>query len=99
MDNEPLVFELSVAKDKPQSYRKKVPRAQKICPFCDVAHLTDIYRQDGDLIWLHNKFPTLRDTLQTVLIESRDHHGDIASYTKKHNRKMIRFALACADQM
>lgn len=73
MKNDPLVFELSMAKNKPQSYRKKVPAEKRICPFCDVAHLTDIYKQEGDLIWLHNKFPTLRSTTQTVLIESRDH--------------------------
>lgn len=99
MKNDPLVFQLSMAKNKPQSYRKKVPKKRRICPFCDVAHLTDIYRQDGDLIWLHNKFPTLRDTKQTVLIESSDHNGDLSTYTKEHNRKLMKFALECFEEM
>ena len=99
MTNDPLVFQMGIAKNKPQSYRKKTTFKQKQCPFCDVAHLTDIYKRNGDLIWLHNKFPTLRDTMQTVLIESRDHNGDIATYSKEHNRKMIKFALSCAEEM
>ena len=99
MKNDPLVFQLSTAKDKPQSYRKKVPAQKKVCPFCDAANLTNIYKRDGDLIWLKNKFPTLRDTMQTVLIESSDHHGDITTYSKEENRKMIHFALSCAEQM
>ncbi|CCI84360.1 galactose-1-phosphate uridylyltransferase [Lactobacillus pasteurii DSM 23907 = CRBIP 24.76] len=92
MNNDPIVFELSIAKNKPHSYRKDKPKV-KVCPFCDTEHLTDIYRQDGEFIWLHNKFPTLRDTTQTVLIESHDHLGDISTYSKEHNRKLMRFAL------
>ena len=97
MNNDPLVFQLSVAKDKPQSYRKD--KKKDICPFCDVEHLTDIYKKEDDIIWLHNKFPTLRDTVQTVLIESSNHNGDISTYTKEHNRKLMRFSLDCFDQM
>lgn len=98
MTNDPLIFQLSAAKDKPQSYRK-VPKKKKVCPFCDVEHLTNIYRKDGDLIWLQNKFPTLRDTKQTVLIESSDHNGDLSTYTKNHNRKLMRFALDAFNEM
>ena len=97
MNNDPLIFQLSVAKDKPQSYRKD--KKKDICPFCDVEHLTDIYKKEDDIIWLHNKYPTLRDTVQTVLIESSDHNGDISTYTKEHNRKLMRFSLACFDHM
>lgn len=43
MNNDPLVFQLSVAKDKPQSYRKD--KKKNVCPFCDVASLTDIYKK------------------------------------------------------
>lgn len=98
MENEPLVFQMKVAKNKPQSYRKRT-KAHNYCPFCDVAHLTDIYRQEGELIWLHNKYPTLRDTQQTVLIESHDHHGDLSTYSRQHNRHLMRFALACFRHM
>ncbi len=95
--NDPIIFQMNIAKDKPQSYRKDKPK--KGCPFCDVENLTDIYKRDGDIIWLHNKFPTLVDTVQTVLIESNDHHGDIASYSKEHNREVMKFALDCFEEM
>lgn len=99
MLNDPLVFELSVAKDKPQSYRKKSDPKKRICPFCDVDNLTDVYRSEGEMIWLHNKYPTLRDTTQTVLIESRDHHGDISTYSQKYTRKLMKFALNCFEEV
>ncbi|NRO51474.1 hypothetical protein IMAU30049_01784 [Lactobacillus helveticus] len=53
MNNDPLVFQMSIAKGKPQSYRKD--KKKRVCPFCDVANLTDIYQKKGDMIWLHNE--------------------------------------------
>ncbi|MDF7672817.1 DUF4931 domain-containing protein [Lactobacillus sp. ESL0701] len=97
MKNEPLVFELGIAKDKPHSYRKT--SRKPVCPFCEVDQLTAIYEKRGEMIWLHNKFPTLRDTVQTVLIESSDHTGDIANYPPAYNRELMRFALACFTKM
>ena len=97
MTNDPLVFQMSIAKGKPQSYRKD--KKKNVCPFCDVENLTDIYAKEDDMIWLKNKFPTLRDTWQTVLIESSDHNGDISTYTQEHNRKLMHFALACFEKM
>lgn len=51
------------------------------------------------MIWLHNKFPTLKDTLQTVLIESSQHDGDISNYSQQHNRELMAFAMACFRKM
>ncbi|MDF7639705.1 DUF4931 domain-containing protein [Lactobacillus sp. ESL0791] len=99
MDNEPIVFQMKIAKSKPHSYRPAAKGVTKRCPFCDVAGLTDIYEQQGEMIWLHNKFPTLRDTLQTVLIETSDHEGDIANYSVAANRKLMRFALTCFEKV
>ena len=96
MKNDPLVFQMSVAKRKRQSYRKD--KKKNTCPFCDTENLTDIYAKEDDMIWLKNKFPTLRDTWQTVLIESNIHEGDISTYTQEHNRKLIRFSLACFEK-
>ncbi|QNQ81236.1 DUF4931 domain-containing protein [Lactobacillus sp. PV034] len=96
MNNDPLVFKLATAKNKPSSFRKDKSHS---CPFCDVASLDNIYQKEGDLMWLHNRFPTLKDTLQTVLIESADHNGDISNYTKAHNRKLMKFALQCFNEV
>lgn len=97
MNNDPIVFELPIAKDKPHSYRAK--EKDSSCPFCNPESLTDIYEQQGEMIWLHNKFPTLRDTKQTVLIESSDHLGDISTYSSAYNRKLMRFSRHCFEEM
>lgn len=96
MNNDPLIFKLAKAQGKPSSFRKDKDHT---CPFCDIESLTDIYKREGEFIWLHNRFPTLQDTLQTVLIEATDHNGDISNYSVEHNRKLMRFALGCFQQV
>lgn len=51
------------------------------------------------MIWLANRFPTLKDTKQTVIIESDDHQGDVANYSAEYNCKLMKFSLACFDKM
>lgn len=89
MVKEVLVFQPQVAKNKPETIIHK----NNACPFCDVPHLTDILAQEDDRIWLVNKYRTLIDTWQTVLIESSNHNGDISNYDVNQNRKVIKFAL------
>lgn len=97
MENDPLVFDVNIAKDKPNSYRKV--KNNSGCPFCDPAGLTHIFRREGGMIWLLNKYSTLHDTFQTVLIESCKHQGDITSYSVDYNRALMRFSLSCFNQV
>lgn len=94
MNNDPLVFEFAIAKDKPSSFRKD---KNNVCPFCDTEHLLlqTIYQKRGPMIWLPNRFPTLKDTLQTVLVESDEHNGDVGTYSKEYNRQLMKFAYEC----
>ena len=96
LNNDPLIFEFAIAKDKPSSFNAE---RDNTCPFCDVDNLTDIYRINGPMIWLANRFPTLKDTKQTVLIESDDHDGDVSNYSKEYNRELMKFALKCFNKM
>ena len=89
-----LVFDTKRAQGKPDDNR----RPTGYCPFCDTGALESIIRRDGDRIWLVNKFRTLRDTMQTIIIESADHDGDIARYSREENRAVFRFALSCWDE-
>ena len=90
MENEqPLVFQTEVAKNKPEN----IVHTDHVCPFCDVAHLTDILDQAGEKIWLVNKFRTLQHTWQTVVIESAKHDGDFSNYSLAESRQIIEFAL------
>ncbi|MBA1392510.1 DUF4931 domain-containing protein [Lactobacillus sp. XV13L] len=97
MEDEPLIFDVNIAKDKPNSYRETAGGSE--CPFCRVDDLNAIYRRQGGMIWLRNKFPTLRETVQTVLIESSKHDGDIVNYSPEYNRTLMRFALGCFNKM
>lgn len=92
---EPVVFEVGVSRKKPENIRHK----DNPCPFCDVAGLTDIFRREGDRIWLMNKYRTLQRTVQTVVIESANHTGDISTYDRAENRGVFQFAVGCFYQM
>lgn len=65
----------------------------KTCPFCNIEQLKNIYVQDGNMILLKNKYETLRDTVQLVLIESNDHTADIISYSDDTWNKILSFAI------
>jgi len=93
--NQPLKFDYNAAKGKPENIR----HPKGYCPFCDVAHLTNILAQEQDRIWLVNKFRTLEDTFQTVVIESSDHEGGPSIYSIEQNRQVFEFAFKCWQKM
>ncbi|BDR55565.1 DUF4931 domain-containing protein [Xylocopilactobacillus apis] len=80
-----LVFQPQIAKEK--------PNRNSVCPFCDVNNLQNILAQDDDRIWLVNKYRTIKEAWQTIIIESSQHDGDIINYTKIQNRKIFNFAI------
>lgn len=86
--NSLLTFDRSIGKTKRVAGKKATS-----CPFCDVAHLTDIYDQQGDMIFLKNKYPTLKQTDQFVLIESSKHDGNISNYTKTEWEMIFTYAI------
>ena len=84
-----IEFNLDIGKTKPDN----VHHQQDYCPFCDVAHLTNVMETRGSMIWLENKYRVLKDCWQTVIIESDDCHGDFATYEAPHALELIRFGL------
>jgi len=64
---------------------------QKLCPFCNRDELAEILDEEGSILLVKNKFATLADTYQTVLIESNDCSANISTYDKSHMRKIISF--------
>lgn len=89
MDKDQLYFLNDIGKQKPKSIHNK----NTACPFCAVEQLTDILETDESIIWLKNKFPTLQDTFQTVIIETDNCDDHIATYTKEHMEKLIQFSI------
>ncbi|GAF36873.1 galactose-1-phosphate uridylyltransferase [Lentilactobacillus farraginis DSM 18382 = JCM 14108] len=93
--NQPLTFDYEAAKGKPENIR----HPKGYCPFCDVDHLTNILAKEADRIWLVNKFRTLEDTFQTVVIESSDHEGGPSTYSLEQNRRVFQFAFKCWQKL
>jgi len=89
IENELLQFKMDVGIQKPQNINNKKVK----CPFCDRESLTDILDQKGAIIYLKNKYPTLEDTLQTVIIESDDCDGEISTYSQTHMNILLQFTL------
>ncbi|MFL0198520.1 DUF4931 domain-containing protein [Clostridium sp. WILCCON 0269] len=87
--NRTLKFISNISKNKPNSITNK----STICPFCDKNNLTDIIDIKGQFIFVKNKYNTLEDTLQTVLIESDNCDSNISLYTKEHMRSLINFGV------
>ncbi|WP_235809377.1 DUF4931 domain-containing protein [Liquorilactobacillus aquaticus] len=87
--NYQLVFHSQVASKKPEN----MVHTDNDCPFCQRESLTDILAEDDDRIWLVNKYRTLEETYQTVVIEAAEHNGDITTYTREKNRAVFKFAM------
>lgn len=85
-----LYFSPEVSKDKPENIISNKDK----CPFCDVDSLEEIIEKQGDIIWLKNKYPTLQNTFQTVIIESSDCEESISTYSNEYMRKLMRFAIS-----
>ncbi len=95
MSHTHLHFETHIGRKKPES----IINRETICPFCNRDGLTDIIEQRGSMIFLRNKYPVLRDTLQTVLIESDDCDGELSVYPKDHLYALLSFGVEKWQEM
>ncbi|MBS4174608.1 DUF4931 domain-containing protein [Bacillus sp. FJAT-49736] len=84
-----LYFTSQIGKQKPITVTNK----SVSCPFCNVDQLENIIDREGSIILLKNKFPTLQNTLQTVLIETDECHGELSEYSSEHLHTLLRFAV------
>lgn len=84
-----LEYNLDLGKTKPDT----VHREEKYCPFCDVRHLKHILDKRGHMIWLENAYPVLKDSWQTLIIETDDCNGEFSDYAPDYAVRLIRFGL------
>jgi len=87
--NNQLKFLFDIGKEKPNSINNK----NILCPFCHRECLTDILDENGPFILVKNKYPTLENTLQTVLIETNNCNDNMSTYDKEYMRKLIQFGV------
>lgn len=88
--NTHLKFLSNISVKKPNT----IIRKETICPFCHRKNLKDILAEDGVFIWLKNKYATLENTLQTVIIETDNCQDNMSTYDKAHMRKLLQFAVS-----
>ncbi len=84
-----LLFDSQIGRKKPETIIKK----ENSCPFCDRNNLEDIIDQEDSMILLKNKFPVLKETLQTVLVETDQCQSDLSNYPKEHLYRLLRFGI------
>lgn len=85
--NKPLIFDIAMGRTKPFNMENDMVR----CPFCDPSTLTDILAKDGHLIWLMNKYPVLRNTWPTVIIETERDDGEFSTLSLDEATRIIQF--------
>lgn len=93
--NRLLQFKMDIGVKKPENIKNKTD----ICPFCDRENLSNILDTFDSIIYLKNKYPTLEDTLQTVIIETDDCNGDISKYSTLHLYNLLHFGLKKWEEM
>lgn len=84
-----LTFNTHLGRQKPETIRN----VEAACPFCRIETLTDLIDRDDSIILLLNKYQTLENTLQTVLIETDECDSELSLYPREHLHKLIRFGL------
>ena len=82
-------FLYSIGASKPNNINK----SDISCPFCDRSKLSNILDEDDNIILLKNKYPTLENSLQLVIIESDKCDLNMSFYSKEHIRKLFDFAI------
>ncbi len=86
--NRHLHFVFDIVKDK-NIYQDR----QSSCPFCNRQALEDILDEAGSILLIKNKFPTVANAYQTVIIETDDCYADMSTYTSEHMEKVIAFGI------
>ena len=82
-----LEFDVTIGRQKPESIINTTAK----CPFCDRSQLTDIIDAEGPVMLIKNKYPVLKNTLQTVLIETEECMSELSLYTPEHLHQVFRF--------
>ncbi|WP_315068221.1 DUF4931 domain-containing protein [uncultured Clostridium sp.] len=85
-----LVFLNDINKDKPNEFQKI---NMKECPFCNRDKLTGIIDEKGPFMLLKNKYPTIKDTYQLVIIEAYSCDTDMGKYSEEYMKELIRFSV------
>lgn len=92
--NRHIQIDAKPPKDKPNTYRNQ----QASCPFCNQDKLI----QDNHTLvqhkthrWIKNKYPTLHNTYQTVIVETTDCLNQLETYSLQDLTSLLSFSIDC----
>lgn len=85
-----LLFLNDISKDKPNNINESDSGK---CPFCDRKNLTNIIEEEGPFLLLENKYHTLKDTYQLVLIETYKCESNISEYSIEYLERLMNFGI------
>lgn len=90
--NQYLPLQMGVSKQKPNTMlNQEIP-----CPFCNRSQLkvdNKTLADNGEQLWIENKFPTLQNAYQTVFVEHDTCTYDLSSYPKETLQNVVTFAI------
>lgn len=84
-----IVFLNDISKEKPNNFKDDSVK----CPFCDREKLVDIIDEKGPFVLLKNKYPTLKDSCQLVIIETYSCDKHMGEYSEEYMTDLIRFGV------
>ncbi|MGN0143762.1 MAG: DUF4931 domain-containing protein [Clostridium sp.] len=90
MEDEYLIFLNNISMKKPNEFTNMNTNE---CPFCNRSSLKGIIDEKGPFILLKNKYPTLKDTCQLVLIETYTCNGNISEYSDEYIQDLMKFGI------
>lgn len=89
--NSYVFYETTIGTSKPNTLNRN-----GVCPFCNRTEFkkeNGVLDEDGPFLLVENKFPTFKNCLQTVLVESYDCEKDLSNYSKEHLFATMKFAI------
>lgn len=95
----PLYLDMKMARGKPNTFKEGSPA---LCPFCDKDSLYEarqVLEEKNGVLWIDNKFPTLKYTKQTLIIEHPNCSEDLTTYSSEHANFLFDFAFEKRRQM
>ena len=90
-----LIFQTSIGSQKPHTLRS----SDTPCPFCDRSQLPAIYKEDGDILLVPNKYPILKGSTPLVLIETSQCDSELSLYDDQRLLRVFRMAFDSWDEM
>lgn len=93
-----IPLKMSISSSKPTT----INNDSIVCPFCSVDELRNegrLLNQNGQMLWLDNKYPMLEKTKQTLIIETNNCIDNLSSYSEEYAKELFDFAFKTRNHM